>query len=131
MHWDDDNVLRHHLKKAETHNEGKLVIRIEAVQKGRFSEHTDLSDVLFKSFQIPSLASLPKMYRPMSLDLTAVHIARIDTCVGNIKDKLHRFSRGVTNEAVAREFISEVLLAAVALSDTFLDAEYSITGNEN
>ena len=131
VNWDDDNILRHDLKKAVTHNVGKLVIRIEAVQKGRFSDCTNLSDVLYKSFKTTSLAFLPEMNHPMTLVLTDVHLTRIDTCVGNIKDKLHRFSRGVTNEAVAREFISEVLLAAVALSDTFLDAEYSITGNEN
>lgn len=131
VNWDDDNVLRHHLREAVTHNAGNLVVRIEAVQKGRFSDYKDLTDVL-KSFNTTSLGSLPIMDLSITpLVLTDVQSKRIDTCVGNIKDKLHRFIRGVTNEAVAREFISEVLLAAVALSDTFLDAEYSITGDEN
>ena len=59
------------------------------------------------------------------------HKKRLDICFENIKHKLYRFYQGLRNEAIAREFISEILLAAVQLSHTYLDAENTIIGDEN
>lgn len=49
----------------------------------------------------------------------------------NIKHKLYRFRNSLRNEAVAREFILEILLTAVQLSHTYIDAENTISGDKN
>ena len=105
---DSDHVL-HSLWKVE--NGANPMIRIESGLKAEFSTYEDLRMVM-EHFNLGDLESVPKMDMKQMDNLEEKHEKRVDICFENIKHKLYRFHKGLRteNKAVAREFISEILL---------------------
>ena len=98
--------------KAE--NGANPVIRIETGSKVGFSTYKDIPTVL-EHFNLGDLSSVPDMDMNQMDNLKEKHVKHLDICFEKIKHKLYRFRKGLRNEAIAREFISEILLAAAQL----------------
>ena len=129
QHLGEDDIYCGFLKQKIGVGKQDLRIRLKAAEKKTFSSYKNLNEVM-NLYGYADFESIP------TFALGQLHIedknAHITVCVETLKARLGSFGARFENEAISREFISPVLVAAVLLvPKTRIRAEISVATKVN